>query len=169
MARNDPLAAVAAARRRLQGLREQQREAAAWLASRIVAATQAGASQREVAARAGVSQPYVAQVLAANRGRFVPRSKLGARLAARRDRVIEIVRRHGADNVVVFGSVARGDDDEKSDIDLMVDIPDDMDLFTLAQMEHEVSAELGVPVDLVPARLLKPAVRQAVDLEMVPL
>ena len=42
-------------------------------------------------------------------------------LKSRREEIISIAARHGARNVRVFGSVARGEDDDKSDIDLLVE------------------------------------------------
>lgn len=149
------LEAVGATKGRLDALRVEQRIAGSAFEAAVVVASETGSSQREIAARAGVSQPYIAQILAASRSRFVPRSKLGQVLASRRAQVVDIVRSYGAENVVVFGSVARGDDGPGSDIDLMVDIPEGMGLFTLAKMEREVRDALGVDVDLVPSRLVK--------------
>ena len=62
----------------------------------VLAASEAGASQRDIARRARVSQPYIAQILSASKSRFVPRSRLGLLLVARRAQVIDIVRSHGA-------------------------------------------------------------------------
>lgn len=167
--RKGALGAVASAKRALERARRQEATAHARFEAAIVKAAQAGASQREIAARAGVSQPYVSQVVTANRGRFVPSSKLGYLLAAHRDEVLDIVRRFGAGNVVVFGSVARGEDGPGSDIDLAADIPDDMGLLTLSKMEQAVRDALRVPVDMTPSRLLKPAVRRTVEPTAVPL
>jgi len=123
----------------------------------------------DAAARlADVSQPYVSQVLSAT-PRFTPRSPLGRRLLARRADVLRIVRSYGADNVVVFGSVASGTDEAGSDVDLMVDIPPGMGLFTLGRMEQELREVLGVDVDVIPARLAKPQVLASAGRVAVPL
>lgn len=71
--------------------------------------------------------------------------------------------------MAVFGSVARGDDRSDSDIDLLVDIPEDMGLITLARMEQEIADALGVSVDVAPARLLKSEVRRTAGLDAAPL
>jgi hypothetical protein len=42
-------------------------------------------------------------------------------LAEKREEIIKIAEKHGAYNVRIFGSVARGEDDEKSDIDFLID------------------------------------------------
>jgi uncharacterized protein len=72
-------------------------------------------------------------------------------------------------NVRVFGSVARGEDTEDSDIDLLVDLADDVSLVELIGLERELSELLGRPVDVVPARGLTPAVARRVLAEAVPL
>ena len=127
----------------------------------MVRAGSTGASQRDIAAAASVSQPYVSQVLAERRGRFVPTSRLGYLLAARRDDVMRVARRHDIENVQVFGSVARGEDGPDSDIDLMADLPSGMGLIGLSRVESELCDVLGVGVDLVPARSLKAHVRSS--------
>ena len=67
--------------------------------------------------------------------------------------------KHGASNVKVFGSVARGEDTPESDIDILVDLSPRSSLVTLGRLERELSEVLGVPVDVVPAEGLRPAVR----------
>lgn len=62
-----------------------------------------------------------------------------------------VAARHGASNVRVFGSAARRDDREDSDIDLLVDLDEDADLFSLVHLEREISKLLGVDVDVIPA------------------
>jgi predicted nucleotidyltransferase len=103
------------------------------------------------------------------RHRFVPRTELGRRLADHRERVLDLVRRRGGGRVRVFGSVARGADDAASDIDLMIDIPDDMGLFGLAELEQELSEVLGARVDVVPSRSLRPEVSREALADAVPL
>lgn len=54
--------------------------------SALMVAAEGGASQREIASSAGLSQPYVSQVLKRRRRRFAPRGPVGALLASRRNR-----------------------------------------------------------------------------------
>lgn len=146
-----------------------ERVARARLEAAMVDVAQAGASQREIAAAASVSQPYVQRVLVSRRDRFVPRSRLGLVLAARRQDVTDLLRSHGIEDVRVFGSVARGEDDVESDIDLAVCLPVDMGLFGVARVEQELEKLLGARVDLVPADALKPGVGETAARDMVPL
>lgn len=55
----------------------------------------------------------------------------------------------------MFGSVARGDDDEFSDIDFLVDFEDGSSLFDLLHLTEELETLLGVPVDVVSTGGLK--------------
>jgi uncharacterized protein len=64
--------------------------------------------------------------------------------------------RHGASNVRIFGSVARGDARPESDIDLLIDVEPSRSLFELAGLLIELQDILGVHVDLVEASALRP-------------
>jgi hypothetical protein len=64
--------------------------------------------------------------------------------------------RYGISNVRIFGSVARGDSHARSDIDFLVDIPREATLFDLSRFRRELSALLGVEVDVVSSRALLP-------------
>jgi hypothetical protein len=76
---------------------------------------------------------------------------------------------HGASNVRVFGSVARGDTTPASDLDLLVDLAPRRSLLDLIRLQREVSELLGASVDVVSSRGLRPAIRQRVLAEAVPL
>jgi predicted nucleotidyltransferase len=69
----------------------------------------------------------------------------------------------------VFGSVARGDDTEQSDVDLLVDPEPDASLFDLAQFELDLESLLDRPVDVVSRRSLDPERDRAVLNEAVEL
>lgn len=66
----------------------------------------------------------------------------------------------GARAIHVFGSVARGDDTDASDVDLLVDLAPDVGMFNLLRMQSEAETILGRPVDLVPRTGLKPEVAE---------
>lgn len=75
----------------------------------------------------------------------------------------------GAREIRVFGSVARGDDTESSDIDLLVDVDPDVGMFALLRMQSEAESILGRRVDLIPRSGLKPEVADSALREAVPL
>lgn len=80
-----------------------------------------------------------------------------------------ILAEYGATNIEVFGSVARGDDHENSDIDLLVDLAPDVGMFDLLRMQSAAEALLGRPVDIVPRASLKSGVADDVRRDAVPL
>jgi predicted nucleotidyltransferase len=101
--------------------------------------------------------------------RGLPDTPLGRRLRRRRRSVIDAAASRGAHNVRVFGSVARGEETESSDVDLLVDLDEAVGLFGLGGLERELGELLGVSVDVVPADSLKPKVRAEALAEAIPL
>ncbi len=90
-------------------------------------------------------------------------------LKARRREILEIAARYGARNVRVFGSVARGQADESSDIDFVVEMERGRTLFDLGGLQAELATTLGHPVDVVTEKGLKPRIRGRILREAVPL
>ncbi len=99
----------------------------------------------------------------------LPSTPLGRRLRQHRRSVITCAARHGASNVRVFGSTARGEDQPESDVDLVVDLDRKAGLFELEALRRELSEILGVSVDVVPSDSLRPRVREEVEREATPL
>lgn len=77
-------------------------------------------------------------------------------LRANRDAIVEIAHRHKAFNVAVFGSVARGEDTETSDVDILVNFLPGASLVDEYRLESELRNFLKLPVDLVSREGLKP-------------
>jgi uncharacterized protein len=90
-------------------------------------------------------------------------------VAARLDEVRAAIARYPVGNPRVFGSVARGEDDEKSDLDLLVDPLENTSLFDLAGLELELSDLLGVRVDVLTPGGIKPRIADAVHRDARPL
>jgi predicted nucleotidyltransferase/DNA-binding XRE family transcriptional regulator len=99
----------------------------------------------------------------------LPDTPLGRRLRQRRRQVLATAEKFGASNVRVFGSVARGQETPESDVDILVDLAPQTSLVTLGRLERALSDVLGVPVDVVPAHDLRPAVRAEAEQETIPL
>ena len=88
---------------------------------------------------------------------------LRAKLRDQRQIILSIAGRLGASNVRVFGSVARGDHREGSDVDLLVDLAPGVTLFDISRLRRELSELLGVPVDIVSSRALLPRDQDVLD------
>lgn len=86
----------------------------------------------------------------------------------RREEILRIAARHGAHNIRVFGSVARGEADEASDIDFLVEMEPGRSLLDLGGLQDELESLLGRPVDVVTVRGLKARIRNVVLHEAVP-
>jgi uncharacterized protein len=88
-------------------------------------------------------------------------------LARVRTEILAAATRHGASNVRVFGSVARGDADAASDVDFLVDFEPGRSLLDLASLLVELEDLLGHRVDVVIEPGLKARIRQRVLAEAV--
>ena len=90
-------------------------------------------------------------------------------LKAKREDILRLTEAYGASNVRVFGSVARGEADEKSDIDLLVKMKDDYSLFDLGGLWADMQDLLGCHVDVVPETGLRDRIKARVLRDAVPL
>ena len=90
--------------------------------------------------------------------------------------VLSLLRQHGEDlrrlgvlKLGVFGSVARGEARSDSDVDILVDMEPGRSLFDLGGLLYDLQALLGVDVDVVTEKGLRPRIRAQVMREAVPL
>jgi hypothetical protein len=90
-------------------------------------------------------------------------------LRLERARILQAAVEHGARNVRVFGSVARGEERGASDVDLLVDLAPGRTLLDLIGLRLALEDLLGIAVDVTTLDMLKPAVQEAVRREAVPL
>lgn len=92
-------------------------------------------------------------------------------LRAKREEILRIAARHGARNVRVFGSVARGEAGPQSDIDFLVEVTPDLrglEYFgALEELRRDLEALLGHPVDV--AEAVQEHAHERVEHDLVPL
>jgi len=154
------------------------------------ARTKAGLTQSELAGLARTSQPTIA---AYESGAKVPTAATlerllraaGVRLGAvpittspssgirtlirkHRDQILDIAARHGATNVRIFGSVARGDSRRGSDLDLLVEMGPRTSLLDQVRLRRALNELLPVDVDVVTKGGLRES-DAAIEAESVPL
>lgn len=87
----------------------------------------------------------------------------------KRDEIRHIAERHGAYNVRVFGSVARGEAGPDSDVDFLIDAGDRTSAWFPAGLILDLEDLLGRKVDVVTAEALRPELRPYVLREAKPL
>jgi uncharacterized protein len=83
-------------------------------------------------------------------------------LQEKREEILAITAKHGAYNVRVFGSVARGDATEDSDVDFLVEIEPDRNLLDRIALMHDLEELLGRKVDVVKIENLYERIRDRV-------
>ncbi len=79
-----------------------------------------------------------------------------------KEQLLELYRRYGVASLKVFGSVARGKESKKSDIDILVKFVRPLSLLKLIRLERELSELFGHQVDLVTEQALSPYIRPSV-------
>lgn len=78
------------------------------------------------------------------------------------EKLIAICRLQGVKRIGIFGSMARGDATEESDIDLLVELSPRISLLQFAALERRLSEALGRKVDLLTEDALSPYLRQQI-------
>lgn len=89
------------------------------------------------------------------------------RIADLREAIPALARRYGVEDVRVFGSVARGDATDSSDIDLLVRLQKGRSLLDLIGFKQDVEELLGVEVDVVTEGGLDETIREEVMAEAI--
>jgi predicted nucleotidyltransferase len=88
-------------------------------------------------------------------------------IGGRREEILALARKYGATSVRVFGSVACGTADEKSDVDFLVEVKEGTSLFDLGGLLYDLEKLLGRSVDVVTPAGLKKRIRERVINEAV--
>jgi predicted nucleotidyltransferase len=102
---------------------------------------------------------------------FLSRKKMNYQslVIQNREEILRIAERHGAYNVRLFGSAARGDDNTQSDIDFLVNMYPGRSLLDMGGLFYDLRELLNVDVDVVTENGLKPRIRKTVLKEDVAL
>jgi predicted nucleotidyltransferase len=93
--------------------------------------------------------------------------ELNKLLQEKRQEILSLAARYGATNVRVFGSVARGEADAASDLDMLVDLEPGRSLLDLGGLLMDLQQLLGREVDVVTEKGLRARIRERVLKEAV--
>jgi predicted nucleotidyltransferase len=90
-------------------------------------------------------------------------------IQAKRDEIHRIARRHGVTRLLVFGSVARGESNPNSDLDLLIETGEHITPWFPGGLIADLESLLGCRVDVVTERALRPRLREIILKDAKPL
>ena len=96
-------------------------------------------------------------------GKMLTKEEISRRIGEKREKI----ERYGVKKIGVFGSYVRGEQKEKSDIDLLVEFEEPISLLDFVALERHLSEIMGVKVDLVMKTALKPRIGKHILREVV--
>jgi len=82
---------------------------------------------------------------------------------------VPILKKAGIKRSSLFGSYVRGEQHENSDIDLLVEYPQNTTLFDIVKLKRNLEDVLGKSVDLVGYNVIKPRIKQFILSEQLPI
>ena len=82
------------------------------------------------------------------------------------NKIIEICRQNDVKKVGIFGSMARGESTEKSDVDLIVEFTKRKSLLSMVSLERKMSLAIGRKVDLLTEKAISPYLRDRIHREI---
>lgn len=95
--------------------------------------------------------------------------KLNELIKQKRNEIISLAEKYGAYNIRIFGSIARGQENEDSDIDFLVDLRDERSLWDLGGLWMELNDLLKVRIEVFTENTLKDSIRRIASKEAIPL
>lgn len=90
-------------------------------------------------------------------------------LRSKRNEIFQIAARHGARNIRLFGSVARGESRPDSDLDLLVEMEQGRSLLDLVELWQDLEELLGRKVDVITDGGVSPYLKDRIYSEAIPL
>ncbi|OZH52541.1 DNA polymerase subunit beta [Hydrocoleum sp. CS-953] len=90
-------------------------------------------------------------------------------LQQKREEILNLAAQHGASNIRIFGSVARNEEREDSDIDFLVDMESDRSLLDRIGLIQDLEDLLGRKVDVATVKGLRESFRERIMSQAIPL
>lgn len=78
-----------------------------------------------------------------------------------KQQLYQIAAKHGISNIYVFGSVARGESKDVSDVDFLIEMDENVSAFGVGAFQYEVQQLLGTKIDVIPTFALNNVKDQA--------
>jgi len=84
------------------------------------------------------------------------------------DKLLLLLRPYDPARIGIFGSFARGEQREDSDLDVLIRFRNRISLLKLVQIEQELTDKIGIPIDLVTENSLKnPRLREYIEKDLI--
>lgn len=90
-------------------------------------------------------------------------------LQQKREEILNLAAQHGTSNIRIFGSVARDEEGEDSDIDFLVDMESDRSLLDRIGLIQDLEDILGRKVDMATVKGLRESFRERIMSQAIPL
>ena len=81
------------------------------------------------------------------------------------EKLVHILKKHGAKKIKIFGSYARGEQKEASDLDVIVEFEKRKSLLELVGIEQELEDRLGIKIDLLTEASISPYLMERIKKE----
>lgn len=81
--------------------------------------------------------------------------------------ILDIASRFNPRMIGIFGSYARGENKRNSDLDILIDFEQQLNLLEIIGLEQELTDRLGVKVDLITFRSLNPQLKEHVKKDLI--
>ena len=89
-------------------------------------------------------------------------------LQSKRTEILALAAKHGASNVRLFGSVVRGEDQDDSDVDFLVDMQETRSLYDLIGLQQDLEMSIGRKVDVLTPNGINPYLKERILGEAAP-
>jgi predicted nucleotidyltransferase len=86
---------------------------------------------------------------------------------AQQNIIIDLMARYNPRMIGIFGSYARGENDQNSDLDILVDFEEPLNLLEIIGLEQELTEKLGFKVDLITFHSLSPHLKDYVEKDLI--
>ena len=84
-----------------------------------------------------------------------------------KEQIVPVLKEAGVTRSSIFGSVARGEADSESDLDLLVEFPKGKSLFDLVDLKEKLEGVISKKVDIVTYKAIHPLLRDIINREQV--
>ena len=82
------------------------------------------------------------------------------------EQIKQILSKFEPEFIGIFGSYARGDNNEESDLDILVRFGKRINLLDLIGLELELTETLGLKIDLVTEKALSPLIKESIEQDL---